>query len=134
MRSGLERLTTHCDIPPSEVELLQKIIDLVIDLQPHPSDAVGVIDRQAVPTNRAEAINRVRQIHELLIDRRASAITLMLSSIAVDSTTQNHPVAEADVDGAIGGACLGFEIGGPWGALVGGIVGGAAKSIAAALS
>lgn len=118
MRIGLDRLASSCQIPPHEIGHLYEIVDLVVEFQQRPANTSAVADR-------------VRQIHERLVDLSATPVALAIAGVAVDSTASNRNVAAADVEGAIGGAGVGAQFG-IWGAVIGGLIGGAAASIAEA--
>jgi hypothetical protein len=89
-----------------------------------------------------ESLSEIRSIARKLLDRDASPHASIVAAIAVDSLEKilSNPgpqprgeVAHADVDGALVGGILGFELGGgPWGSAAGMLLGGAAASIAKA--
>lgn len=98
---------------------------------------------QACSTNgrnvpHGELVTRLQKIYkDLLDDNEASAVAIMIGSIAVDSaqsdTTASRGIFSKDVEGALAGAGIGASVGGVGGAVVGGLIGGVLSSVAAHL-
>lgn len=107
MRYNAEKLAAQIHIPAAELQQLFIIIDLVFEVDKKPSNT--------------DAIEKVRRIHQSMIDQNASQITTTISAIAVDSTSNveaRGPIAVADLEGAFIGAEVGV-----WGAGVGAVPG-----------
>lgn len=125
MRNQLDGLVSQGLVTERDANHLNQIIQI----------ASPGSNERPVPPN--DIVPRLLRIYAQILDNnRASAVAIMIASIAVDSAQSDSSSARgifrADVQGAFTGAGIG-AVGGVGGAIIGGIVGAALSSGAEAI-